>query len=381
MKISIKFKKTAVCLCLLLFAFNLWGCGDKPALPEANGTFQAVAVADNSISKIDSLITEYHDNYAVYYPAEDYEELLESINGSYVGIGVYIYENEENGRVTVMSAMKGGPAYDAGLQPGDEILKVNGEDVTAETTEYVSSKFKSAKVGTVFDVLINRPGTGEMTFAIEVKDVEYPTVDSKMLEGYDGVGLIKISSFNMLTGDQFIAQFKDLQQQGMKALVLDLRDNGGGEITSALKVADFFTEKDANLMYMVTTDGTYSYYGEDDKEDIPLIVLQNENTASASEILLGALQDNQIGTTLGTLSFGKGIVQNIIPLDSGAGLRYTSSRYLTAGGHEVHKIGITPAIEYPQPEGTDVYASYSMEPSKDPQLAKAVEELQKMMTN
>ena len=254
MKISNKLKKTAVWLCLFLLVFSLWGCGNEPVLPEANGTFQAVTVADNSISKIDSLITEYHDNYAVYYPAEDYEELLESINGSYVGIGVYIYENENNGRVTVMSAMKGGPAYDAGLQPGDEILKVNGEDVTAETTEYVSSKFKSAEIGTVFDILINRPGTGEMTFAIEVKDVEYPTVDSKMLEGYDGVGLIKISSFNMLTGDQFISQFKDLQQQGMKALVLDLRDNGGGEITSALKVADLFTEKGANLMYMVTTD-------------------------------------------------------------------------------------------------------------------------------
>ena len=109
--------------------------------------------------------------------------------------------------------------------------------------------------------------------------------------------------------------------------------------------------------------------------------MQNENTASASEILIGALQDNEIGTTLGTLSFGKGIVQNIIPLDSGAGLRYTSSRYLTAGGHEVHKIGITPVIEYPQPEGTDVYASYSMDPAKDPQLTKAIEELQKMMAN
>ncbi len=375
-----RIKKLLLGAAVCLFALCLAGCGAEPSLPQANGTVDAVAVADKSIAEIDSLIDEYHDNYAVYYPKDDYGDLLESIEGSYVGIGVYIYENEENGRVTVLSAMKGGPAYEAGLQPGDEILQVNGEDVTAETTEYVSGKFKSAEVGSVFDVLINRPGEGEMHFSIKVEDVQYPTVDSKMLEGYEGIGLIKISSFNMLTGDQFISQYEALQKQGMKALVLDLRDNGGGEITSALKIADWFTEKNTNLMYMVTTEGTYSYYGEEDKHDIPLIVLQNENTASASEILLGALQDNQVGTTLGTLSFGKGIVQNIIPLDSGAGLRYTSSRYLTAGGHEVHKIGITPAIEYPQPEGTDVYASHLMEPAKDPQLQKAIEELQGMMS-
>lgn len=373
-------KKSAFIIMLAALCFLVWGCGDEPVLPEANGTVDAVAVADNSIREIDSIIEEYHDNYAVYYPAEDYQALIESIGGSYVGIGVYIYENEDNGRITVMSAMKGGPAYEAGFQPGDEILQVNDEDVTAETTEYVSGKFKSAEIGTVFDVLINRPEVGEKHIEVEVKDVQYPTVDSKMLEGYEGIGLIKIGSFNMLTGDQFAEQFAQLKNQGMQALVLDLRDNGGGEITSALKVADMFTEKGANLMYMVNTEGTYSYYGENDKEEIPLIVLQNENTASASEILLGALQDNEVGVSFGTLSFGKGIVQNIVPLESGAGLRYTSSRYLTAGGSEVQKIGITPDIEYAQPEGTDVYVSYLMDPAEDPQLTKAIEELQKLMT-
>jgi carboxyl-terminal processing protease len=372
-------KKFAIIGVFLLFLCGLAGCGNSQELPESNGDFQAITVADKSIQKIDSLIEEYHDNYAVYYQVDEYNDLLENISGSYVGIGVYIYENEENGRVTVMSAMKGGPAYEAGFQPGDEILEVNGDDVSAQTSDYVSGKFKSAEIGTVFDVLINRPGTGEMHINVEVKDVEYPTVDSKMLEGYEDIGLIKISSFNMLTGDQFAKQFSEMQEQGMKGLILDLRDNGGGEITSALKVADMFTEKDANLMYMVTSDGTYSYYGEEDPVDIPLVILQNGNTASASEILLGALQDNQVGVTMGTLSFGKGIVQNIIPLDSGAGLRYTSARYLTAAGHEVHKIGITPDIVYEQPEGVDIYASYLMDPEEDPQLAAAVEELEKIM--
>lgn len=323
------------------------------------------------------MITEYHDDYAYYYPAADYEALIEDIGGSYKGIGVYIYENEENGRITVMSAMKGSPAYEAGLQPGDEILQVDGEDVTKQTTEYVSSKFKSADLGTEFNVVINRPASGKLTLKIKVDDVEYPTVDSKMLDS--SIGLIKISSFNMLTGDQFEEQYQDLRQQGMKGLIIDLRDNGGGEINAALQVANLFTEEGKNLMYMVTSEGTYNYLAEGDPERLPTLVLQNGNTASASEILIGALQDNNISLILGEVSFGKGIVQNIVPLDSGAGLRYTSARYLTAGGHEVHKIGITPTVEFAQPEGTDILASFRMDPAQDPQLARGVSEMRELI--
>ena len=382
MKINMKksfVKKSVLIFLLMIMTLAFFGCGDKPSLPSANGTVDALAVADKSIAEIDSIAEAYHDDYSVYYPSEEYQALLDSISGSYKGIGVYIYENEDNGRVTVMSAMRGSPAYEAGLQSGDEILKVDDEDVTAQTTEYVSSKFKSADIGTEFTVLINRPDSGEMTFKIKVDDVQYPTVDSKMLEGHDGVGLIKIDSFNLLTADQFKEQYEELKSKGMTALILDLRDNGGGEITSALSLADMFTEKGDNLMYMVTSEGTYNYVSEEEPEEITLLILQNENTASASEIFIGSLRDNNVGKTMGVKSFGKGIVQNIIPLSSGAGLRYTSARYLTGGGHEVHKIGIEPDLECPQPEGTEDFISYQMDPEKDPQLAKAIAEIEKMM--
>ncbi len=377
MKIN-RIKTTALVVIMLMTA--AFGCGcDQTGLPEGNGAVDAIALTAPVIEQINNISEKYHDNYSVYYPQEDYESLMEDIEGKYTGIGVTIYENEENGRVTVNSVMRDGPAFKAGLQPGDEILQVNGEVVTSQTTEYVSKKFKSADVGTEFTLLINRPGSGEQTITMQTDNVEYPTVDSLMLEGTDGIGLIKISSFNLLTGDQFLQQLSELQEQGAKGLIFDLRNNGGGEIQSAMKVANAFLGEGSTLMYMVSPQGTYSYEGEGDAVDLPVLILQNENTASASEVVIGALTEKENIMTLGTKTFGKGIVQNIIPLDSGAGLRFTSARYLTGAGKEVHKIGIAPDVEFDQPEGTDLLASYLMDPSADPQLAKGIEELQKLM--
>lgn len=377
MKIN-KMKRIGAAALLLAALAICCGC-DESGLPEGNGTVDAAALTAPAIEKIDAISEEYHDNYAVYYPTEEYRALVADIEGKYTGIGVTIFENEENGRVTVNTVMRGGPAYEAGLLPGDEILQVNGESVANKTTEYVSKKFKSAAVGTEFTILINRPEKGELTIKMKTDDVEYPTVDSKMLEGTDGIGLVKISSFNLLTGDQFLAQLDELKDQGLKGLILDLRNNGGGEINAAMQVANAFLDDGVNMMYMVAPQGTYNYMSENAAETIPLLVLQNENTASASEVIIGALAESENVTTLGTKTFGKGIVQTIMQLDSGAGLRYTSSRYLTGSGKEVHKIGIKPDIVYDQPEGTNLLASYMMDPAEDPQLAKGVEELQKIM--
>ncbi len=376
---NIKHIKKILLPALLLLALGLGGCGETAPLPEANGTVDAVSLAERSAVRIDEISEEYRDHYAVYYTAEEFTALMDNITGSYIGIGVYIYENQENGRVTILSAIKDSSAYEAGLRPGDQILRVNGEDVTQETSESLSSMFKTAEVGTSFELTVFRPDEGELDFTVVVSDVEYPTVDYKMLSAESGVGLIKISSFNMLTDEQFSDAYEALLEEGMKGLILDLRDNGGGEVTSALSIADYLTDEDANLMYMVKTDGVYSYYGEKERYDIPLVTLQNGNSASASELLLGAIQDNEAGTLMGTLSFGKGIVQSIVSLDSGAGLRYTFARYLTADGHEVQDVGITPDIVCEQPEGTAVFASYLMDPEEDPQLTAAMEEMERQL--
>lgn len=365
---------------VLLLAVTVIGCGcNDSGLPKGNGTVDAAAFVSPAIEQIDAISEEYHDNYAVYYPKDEYKALVADIEGKYTGIGVTIFENEENGVITIMNVMRKGPAYKAGLLPGDEIVQVNGESVAGQPVSYVSNKFKTADVGTEFTLLINRAEAGQMTIKMKTDDVEYPTVESKMLDGYDGIGMICISSFNLLTGDQFLEQLEELKAQGLKGLILDLRNNGGGEIQSAMKVANAFLDDGVNMMYMVAPQGTYSYPSEGEAENIPLLILQNGNTASASEVVIGALTEKDNVTVLGTKTFGKGIVQTIMQLDSGAGLRYTSSRYLTGSGTEVHKIGIKPDVVYDQPEGTNLLASYMMDPAEDPQLAKGIEELQKML--
>ena len=351
---------------------------DELAWPDKNGTIDAAAFPETVQISLDEIADTYHDKYAIYYNHDEYTSLIDQLMGSFTGIGVYIYDDEEAGLVTVLAPIKGSPAYEAGIQPNDQILKVDGEDVTSLNSDEISAMFKSKAIGTEIKLTVNRPDQGEMDFIINVDNIEVETVESKYLEE-EQLGLIYISSFNAQTGTEFIEALNELTLQDIKGLILDLRDNGGGEITGALQVCDVFVDKDQPVMYMDTTEGSYCYVGSTERTDIPLVVLCNGNTASASEVLLGCIQDNNAGTIIGTTSFGKGIVQDIIPLDSGAGLRFTSSRYRTSGGHNIHEIGITPDIEYPMPEGTDLYAAFSMDPDQDPQLKKAIEVLEEQL--
>jgi carboxyl-terminal processing protease len=209
--------------------------------------------------------------------------------------------------------------------------------------------------------------------------VDIPTLDYEMLD--NGVGLIKIASFNMTTGDQFEEAYNELESEGMQGLIIDLRNNGGGELMAALKICDYFVPKGEPLMYITEADGSYYYSAAQDSVDIPLVVLQNGHTASSSEILIGAVHDNEAGTIIGETSYGKGIVQTLVQLGSGSGLRYTSSKYSTSHKNDIHGVGIEPDIYYPMPEDADQLAAYTMDPEQDPQLAKAVEVLLEKVEN
>ncbi len=195
------------------------------------------------------------------------------------------------------------------------------------------------------------------------------------------VGLIKIASFNMTTGDQFADAFAELQDKGMQALVLDLRNNGGGELTAALKVCDYFVPKGEPMMYITDSRGVYYSSATEPRVEIPLVILQNEHSASASEILIGAVHDNGTGTTIGETSYGKGIVQDLKTLNSGAGLRFTSAKYSTSHKNDIHGIGIEPDIYFPMPEDADPLLAYTMDLEQDPQLAKAYEVVQSKMSS
>ncbi len=366
---------------MLLFILVLSGCAKQDGaivngmdIGLADGDVDAVAAAEKGAAKIDEKIKEQFDKYAAYYEPAVYKDLLDSIVGNYSGAGVYIYQDEATGLVTVNGVMKNGPAFKAGMQPGDQILKINGQDMTKKTLEDVSAILKAYPVGTAVDILVQRPEAGEVTLKVTVDHVDIPTLEGTVLDG--NIGLIKIASFNKTTGDQFAQELRDLQAKNIKGLIIDLRDNGGGEVTAALQICDYFIEKGKPLMYITDPSGTRYYQAATDPIQLPVVALQNGNSASASEILLGAIQDSGAGKTVGENSFGKGLMQEVYPLDSGAGLKVTSARYMTAGERDIHKVGIQPDVEFAMPEGTDIYASLTMDPKKDPQLAKAIDVLQ-----
>lgn len=370
---------------LLALVLVLSGCGGAKAdlkLPAGEGQVDAAAAAEQVLASLAARQERQHDNYAIYYTPEEYKELFRSVTGSYSGIGIYIYSLGGDLDRTIYSVMKNGPAYKAGLLPGDKFLQMNGEDLTGLDTTELTDKITSFPKGTELEFVIERPEVGEMTVKVTTDVVDIPTLDWLILDNNENenaenvkLGLIKIASFNMTTGDQFEAAYNDLISQGMQGLILDLRNNGGGEITAAMQVCDYFVPKGEPLMYIYSADSSYHYSAMTPAVDMPLVVLQNGLSASASEILIGAIQDNGAGTTIGETSFGKGIVQDLRQLSSGAGLRFTSSKYATSHNNDIHGCGIDPDIDFPMPEETDPLASYTMDPAEDPQLAKAVEVL------
>lgn len=364
---------------LVAFALILAGCGteDKLKLPEGQGQIDAGQVAGQVLDILAKRQEQQHDKYAIYYSPEEYDELLRSVTGSYSGIGIYIYALGGEMDRTIYSVMKNGPAYEAGLLPGDKFVRVNDRDVTDMDTSALTELLTSNPAGTKLEIVVLRPEEGEKTFEVTTAVVDVPTLDWVMLD--DKIGLIKIASFNMTTGEQFAAAYEDLADQGMQGLVLDLRNNGGGEITAAMKVCDYFVPKGETLMYIYDAKEEYHYSAVEEAVDTPLVVLQNGLSASASEILIGAIKDNGAGITIGETSFGKGIVQDLRRLNSGAGLRFTSARYATSHNNDIHGCGIEPDIYFPMPEEADPLASYTMDLAEDPQLAKAVAVLAEKM--
>ncbi len=368
---------------LALFGF-LPSPASKPLnLPSAStaGSVDAAAGAGLALVAVQNQREIQHDNYAIYYTQEEYDKLYRSVTGSYSGIGIYIYPDNETGRALVYGVMRNGPAYKAGILPGDVFLQLNDTDLTTMDYSEVADLLVANPVGTRLKLLLERQTadgqTKNVTINVETAKVDIPTLDYDMLT--ETIGLIKIESFNMTTGDQFAEAFTELQGKGMQGLILDLRNNGGGEIGAALKVCDYFVPKAEPLMYMTDSSGIYCYSAEKDNVDLPLVILQNTHSASASEILIGAVHDNETGITIGETSYGKGIVQDLKRLNSGAGLRFTSAKYSTSHQNDIHEQGIAPDIYFPLPEDVNPLLTYTMNAEQDPQLAKALEVMREQL--
>lgn len=357
----------------------LGGCGNEELKLPTNADIDAAATTSAIVAALPTQMESRHDRYAIYYTAEEYEELFRSVTGSYSGIGVYIYPDDATGCAMIYGVFKNGPAYEAGILPGDIFVSLNGEDLSSLDYDEVADRLMGFEAGTKLDLVMKRGDEGEVDISVATAEVDIPTVDSLMLDG--NLGLIKIASFNQNTGEQFIEAYESLLSEGMRGLILDLRNNGGGELNAALQICNLFVPKGEPMMYITGTDGEYSYTSNREAIDTPTVILQNGHSASASEVVIGAAHDCGNAVLIGECTYGKGIVQDLRQLKSGAGLRYTSAKYSTAHHNDIHGVGIEPDIDYPMPREADSLAAYSMDVSTDPQLAKATEVLEGMLAD
>ncbi len=313
------------------------------------------------------------DPYTEYMTKEEMEEFNTDIMGNFTGIGIYLTNDVERNVIVIISPIKDSPAYKAGILPGDIITKVDGVSYTGEQLTEASNKIKG-EIGTKVKLEILR---NDETIELEItrEHIKINHVESKILN--NNIGYIEFNSFDDGCSDEFKEKVEELKSKNITSLIIDIRNNGGGLVDEAIKIADYIVEKDATLL--ITKDKT----GEEEITkaeidpiiDVPIVVLTNESSASASEILAGALKDNGKATIVGEKTYGKGVIQELLTLTDGSGLKITTSEYYTPNRNKINEVGITPDVEVKLDE--EVEDELTIEESKDNQLQKAIEILKK----
>ena len=319
------------------------------------------------------MIAGLEDPYSVYYTKEEYEDVEESSEGIFSGVGIVLTQDMETKAITVVKPMKDGPAQKAGIKAGDILTKVEVEEISSdEDLSSVVSRVKG-KEGTKVTLTFSRDGK-EKDYTLTRQEIKNPTVEYEMLE--NKVGYIKITEFDEVTVEQFDDALSQLENDGMKKLVLDLRDNPGGLLDAVVDIADRILPT-GMIVYTEDKNGKKTEYEAKSAECVeqPIAVLINGNSASASEILAGAIQDYKAGTLVGTTSYGKGIVQNIFQLGDGSAVKLTIANYYTPKGRNIHKKGIDPDVEVELKES--LKDEIEIKKSEDNQLQEALKVLEK----
>ena len=311
------------------------------------------------------------DPYTEYISKEEMEDYMADTMGNFVGIGIYMVNDTQTNRIMVLSPIKGSPAEKAGILPGDYIISINGEQYTGEQNSLAASKIKGEE-GTTVTLEILR-GEETLNFEIKRENVIVDPVEGKVIE--NNIGYIQFSSFNENTAQDFKTRFEELQKSNITSLIIDLRNNGGGLVEQALQIAGYIADKDSVLLYEVDKNENEEIEKSEDDPiiNMPIIILVNENTASSSEILAGALKDLGKAKIVGTTTYGKGVIQEVLTLPDGSGLKITTKKYLTPNKTEINEIGITPDEEVELPDTVENILDVSEE--EDTQLQKAIEML------
>ena len=307
-------------------------------------------------------LSSYGDKYTMYYTADEYKALKESTNGKFYGIGAVCQLSGEGG-VLLVDVYDNGAGYQAGLRSGDRVVNVDGRDITDMELSSAVALIKGDK-GTSVTLEVIR-GTERLTFsavrdAVEAKTVAYTLLDNN-------IGYLSISQFEEVTTKQFKAAVEDLQSQGMKGLVIDIRNNPGGLLDTVVGMLKYMLP-DGLIVYTEDKQGNRKEYkGQDNDEfNLPLAVIVNGNSASASEIFAGAIQDYGKGTIIGTQTYGKGIVQTVKPLTDGSAIKFTIAKYFTPKGQDIHGKGVTP----------DMVVEYDTDADVDTQLDAAIKNVE-----
>ena len=323
------------------------------------------------------LLNSLGDPYSCYYTVEEFAALMEEMEGSYCGIGALVSQNASTKVITIVRPFIDGPAHKAGVLPGDILTKIDGEDVSGWDID-LAVKHMKGEQGTVVKVEVWRASAEEYVELTITRDVvEVETVTYEMMD--DSIGYIYVMQFDEVTSEQFEAAYNALQEQGMKGLVVDIRDNGGGLLTTVCEMLDLFLEEEDLIVYTLDKyEKKEEIYAEKGSvTPIPMAVLINGYSASASEIFSGALQDYGLATIVGTQSFGKGIVQSVIPLSDGSAVKLTVSTYYTPAGRNIHGLGITPDVEVELEEELKKLPIVPLE--DDNQVQRAIEEVKNLM--
>lgn len=309
------------------------------------------------------------DPYSVYYNEEETKELYETTEGEYSGIGAVMSQNLETGVITMVNVYEDSPAEKAGFKNNDILYKVNGKDVSTEDISKVVNKIKGEE-GTEVTITVLRDGKEYEATATREK-LEAHTIEYEMKE--DHIGYVRVTEFDMVTYNQFVEAITDLKKQGMKGIIIDLRGNPGGNLSTVCQMLDYILPEGL-IVYTEDKDGKREVMTSDEehKLEMPMTVLVDGRSASASEIFAGAIQDYQLGTLVGTTTYGKGVVQQLFDLKDGTCLKLTIAEYFTPKGRNIHEKGIKPDVEVE-------YQYDKNNADADNQLDKAIEVLKEKM--
>lgn len=326
----------------------------------------------NEDNLIDGAIKGYveglGDEYTEYFTKKEMEEFKTETEGNYVGIGIYMFQNTKDNTIVILTPIENSPAEKAGILPGDIIKKVDGVEYTGEDFEKIATYIKG-KEGTTVNLEIERDGK-EFIFEVKRQNIDLYPIKSEVLE--NNIGYISISSFDEDCAKEFKDAYNELNKSNIKSLIIDLRNNGGGIVDEALEIADYVLEKDDVIL--ITKDKNVKEEIEKSTKkpiiNVPIVILTNENTASSSEILTAALKEHEKAIVVGEKTYGKGVIQELITLTDGSGIKITTEEYYTPNRNKINKVGITPDKEVSLPE--TVTSSFNVERKNDTQLQEAI---------